>query len=240
MIRLTFRTAFILFLALVIWAIAWRNARAQTPDRRGEVATTQPEYQGVKANAPIPAELHIRNEGGSDGAGLCVISSILANGRYQGVPGLEEAKGSLLWRTAKSRPGGYSPQKLANLVNEVMPQEYWASHVGTDSSELRRLSAMGYPIGVTMNTGALYGYRPIHHMVSGAHFDERWVSIVDNNDPGKFHWMPAAEFDRRWIDGGSGWAWIWTRLPASKESQFVLFAVAIVSAGGILYALRPH
>lgn len=210
------------------------SGQAQTPDRRGEIALTAPTYQGVTATAPIPPEMHVRNEGGSDGAGLCVISSILANGQYQHVPDLEGAKDSLLWRTAKSRPGGYSPSKLEQLVSETMPNEKWAEYVGRDPSVLDTLSRKGYPIGATMNTGALYGYRPIHHMVSLIEYRNNGLAcVVDNNDPGKYHWMPASEFARRWIDGGTGWAWIWTRLPAPTLATAV-GGVSLIFAAVVL------
>lgn len=242
-------------LALALALLFPASTFAQTPDRRGELVTDTPTYQGRTASAPIPARLHVRNEGGSDGAGLCVISSILCDGMFQAVPGLESpghdeasgqsapGKGSGLWRAAKGARGGYSPDKLASLVNRIMPGEDWASYVGTDPSILDRLSRMGYAIGVTMNTGALYGYRPIHHMVSLVHFRaDDFACVVDNNDPGKFHWMPADEFLRRWIDGGTGWAWIWLRrasLPQGLPLPLAIFlctagATACVVSGGAL------
>jgi len=188
----------------------------QEPDRRGEVVTDRPAYHDATAAAPIPPELHVKNEGGSNGAGLCVISSILANGRYQRVPTLEGGKDSELWRTAKRRPGGYYPEKLAALVEQTVPGEKYASYEGADPTVLESLSSQGYPIGATMSTGALYGYQRIHHMISLIHYRTgQWACVVDNNDPGKYHWMPAPEFARRWIDGDNGWAWIWTRPPKS-------------------------
>lgn len=209
-------------------------ARAQAPDARGEAVLDRPEYRGTTASAPIPAELHTRNEGGSDGQGLCVIASILTNGRYQRVPGLEGGKDSQLWREAKARPGGYHPQKLEALVDRVHPDEKWASYYGPDAAVLDRLSRQGYPIGATMNTGANYGYRRIAHMVSLLHYRSGGLACVaDNNFPGKYSWMPAAEFDRRWVDHGAGWAWIWTRMPAAiaaAPGPFILLLLAAAAA----------
>jgi hypothetical protein len=216
---------------------------AHAQDSRGEVATDAPAYNGQRASAPIPTQYHIINEGGSDGAGLCVISSVLANGLYQGVPGLDvpgldqrsgrtaAGKGSQLWRTAKALPGGYGPSKLAGLVEATVPGEPYASYLGRDTGVLDRLSRVGYPVGVTMNTGSLYSYRLIHHMVSLAHYRSGgWAMVRDNNDrPGIFRAMPASEFDRRWIDGGYGWAWAWTRLPAAEAGGTLLIAIAAVA-----------
>jgi hypothetical protein len=225
----------------------------QTPDRRGEVAIPEPVYRGVRASAPIPVELHVRNEGGSNGAGLCVISSVLSAGMAQGVPGLEVAgydeaskgqkpgKGSLLWRTAKSRKGGYSPQKLADLLNEVMPGEKWVSYVGTDPTEIEKLTKAGYRVCATMNTGQQYGYKHIAHMVNDIHYETNgWSCVVDNNDPGMFHWMPAAERDRRLKDGGTLWAFAWLRKTSEvvrRPLTLILIASALFFAGGAIVIL---
>lgn len=216
-------------------------ARAQAPDFRGEAHTAVPTYRGESASAPIPPSLHVKNEGGSDGAGLCVISSILANGMYQGVPGLEGGKGSQLWRTAKSRPGGYEPGKLTRLIDEVHPGEGKFSYYGSDTRVLDRLSRDGYPIGATMGTGARYGYRPIAHMVSLLHYREDGAAcVVDNNFPGEYTWMPAGEFARRWKSWGEGWAWIWTRKPGEAAGvEWVVVLVAIGAAGVVLYLAWP-
>lgn len=209
-------------------------ALAQSPDRRGEVAIDVPQYKGYWANVPIPTEMHFRNEGGSDGSGLCVIASTVINGHMQGVPDLDQGKGSALWRAAKGLPGGYGPDKLAHLVEQIMPGELYASYTGTDTGVLETLSAKGYPIGATMNTGALYDYAPIHHMISLVHYNksQNLACVVDNNDPGKYHWMPATEFDKRWVDQGSGWAWIWTRI--NRKILSGLFAPAVLFAAALI------
>lgn len=214
--------------------------RAQEPDRRGEIALDVPEYQGVRASAPIPPEDHIKNEGGSDGAGLCVISSILANGRYQHVPGLEGGKDSELWREAKARPGGYYPEKLEKLVNEALPGEQWFSWEGDGTDLLERYSAAGYPIGATMNTGALYNYMPIHHMISLIHLDRDWACVVDNNDPGKYHWMPAREFGRRFPDAGKGWGFVWLRKTSAGAYILPSALLLIASAAALFAAARSR
>lgn len=214
---------------------------ALSQDRRGEVVVSKPEYHGEKADAPIPPHMHIRNEGGSDSAGLCVICSVIINGNFQGVPGLAGGKDSDLWRAAKAAPGGYSPDKLARLLQRIMPGEKYASYVGTGSAAdreiLEKLSKAGYPIGVTMNTGQLYQYAPIHHMVSLVHYRRgKWAMIVDNNRPGFYSAMPATEFDRRWPDMGIAWAWIWTRLPSRATASKGLATVAIVLAAVVVAA----
>jgi hypothetical protein len=212
---------------------------AQTASDRSEHVTDTPEYRGVHASAPIPPELHIRNEGGSDGAGLCVISSILANGAYQGVPGLDRLKDSTLWRTAKSRPGGYYPGKLEALLKQVLPGERWFSWEGPTPELVAEYSKRGYPVAATMNTGELYNWQSIHHMISIAHLDDSWACVVDNNDPGKYHWMTAAEYARRFPDGGQGWGFVWLRVPGRGDVALLIPAIILFTAsGGVLLIPR--
>lgn len=221
--------------AIAALAITGQDARSQETDRRGETVVERTSYRGESLSNPIPKQFHIRNEGGSNGAGLCVISSILANGLHAGVPGLDvpdengqRGKGSKLWTTAKGRPGGYGPGKLASLVGEVLPDEKFASYVGTDYTVLDRWSKAGYKVGATMNTGQLYHYMPIHHMISLEKYRTDGTAwVLDNNRPGYWSVMPAAEFRRRWIDLGTGWAWIWTRRPSTP----------VLAVGGVGLAL---
>jgi hypothetical protein len=239
---------------LILLALCPAPALGQTPDARGEVALPTPTYRGIKPTAPIPVELHVRNEGGSDRQGLCVISSVLAAGMAQGVPGLNipgydertgrnmPGKGSALWREAKSQPGGYSPDKLAALLNRIMPGEKWTSYIGTDPREIEKLIKQGYRVCSTMSTGQQYGYRGIHHFVNDtAYTTNGWSCVVDNNDPGMFHWMPAAERARRFRDGGQIWAFAWLRLPSQNRTPAALLflaAFAMMGAATILFLNR--
>lgn len=208
------------------------------PPGRTEVPTLAPSYLGTLANAPIPPEYHIQNEGGSDGAGLCVVSSELADGLYQGIPGLELGKGSLFWQTAKANPGGYFPEKLIDLAEKTLPGVGYASFLDRDPLVLDRLSKMGYPIGLTMDTGELYQWQKISHMVSNVHFDwQRDLAChVDNNKPGTFVWTSAREALDRAIDDSMGeyWAFVWTQLPwtptSDAEEDLLLGAAVVVVA----------
>lgn len=221
----------------------------QTPDDHGEIALPVPTYQGTTANAPIPKELHFRNEGGSDGSGLCVIASVVINGAYQRIPGLTLLKDSPLWKAAKQKPGGYYPKKLDDLITEVMPTEEWVGYSDRDPAKLdtilHTLSASGRAIGATMNTGALYKYAPIHHMISLVHYESgKLACVVDNNDPGLYHWMPASEFLKRLMDGGEGWAFAWSRMPlvvkigisilVAAAALLLLASAALVSAAAAI------
>ncbi|MDE2100508.1 MAG: hypothetical protein KGL39_24910 [Patescibacteria group bacterium] len=231
------RHVIIIGLALVM---GWGSVRAQTePDRRGEYVTDTPNSGSVHPNAPIDARWHIRNEGGSNGAGLCVISSVIINGAAQNVADFRLGKESRLWKVAKRRPGGYSPDKLARLLREVYPELKWFSWEGRETDLIRKFSAEGFPVAATMNTGQLYHYMPIHHMISIPHASTKIVCVVDNNDPGKWHWMPAAEYDRRFVDGGAGWLFVLLERPLAPLIGFWL-AIVTLTTGAILCYVRGY
>ena len=195
---------------------------------------TEPVYQGVRANAPIPASQHIRNEGGSDGSGLCVVASGVIAGAYQGVEDLADLKNSRLWKIAKSREGGYWPERWEKLLNEVYPDATWFSWESPTTEQIEAFNAQGLPVCTTTNTGALYNYDSIHHWVDTIHLDDRFAMLVDNNDPGKYHAMPRAEFDRRFPDGGKGWAFVWLVGAVEHADVWILVSV-IVCVAGVLF-----
>lgn len=221
--------------ALAILATAGPARAQQLPTGRAEVVTTEPRLGPVVANAPIPSEMHRKNEGSTvDKAGLCVISSIEANARYQGVPGFQAGEDSELWRRAKAAPGGYYPEKLERLLKEVLPGEKWFSWEGEGTDLVRAYSAKGYPVGTTTNSGELYGDESIHHMVSTVHADDSLACLVDNNDPGKFRWVTAAEFARRFPDGGKGWGFVWLRLPPGLDDSLYYAAALLLASAALL------
>ena len=192
------------------------------PDRHGEVVTDGPSLGGTRANAPIPAALHQRNTGGSDGAGLCVIASAVTAGRYQGQADAVEK----LWERAKREPGGYSPEKFDRLARRVAPELGYAHYLGDDYAVLERWNRAGHPVNVTWSTSSLYGGTPVAHMVTGGHFDDRVAAIVDNNDPGKWYWVPRPEFERRAKGMGGLWALAIERPGAVAMAPLVVLAGA--------------
>lgn len=220
------------------------------PDARGEVVILQPEYQGVRAAAPIPASMHIRNEGGSDGAGLCVYASMVIAGAWQQVADLVGLKDSALWRYVKGRPGGSYPEKLIRDVQSVYGDGAKVTNYnGQDDSVLERLSEESKPFGVTFGQGRNYGNARIPHMVTGIHYSKKtgWACIIDNNFPGVYSWMPAAELKRRamLLDNSLWVAW-WSgpmpdsdpEGPAGSESPWLWVLVALVPA--LILYLSPR
>lgn len=113
-----------------------------------EYETSTPVFRGLRANAPIPPGMHIENEGGVDGAGLCVIASNVLDGVYQVVPELASGKNSATWKAAKRAPGGYSPSKLKRLWDRVgMTTPYASVEAGVDEvcAVVEHYTGMGVP-----------------------------------------------------------------------------------------------
>lgn len=221
-----------LVLALIVFSAA---ARAQVPEGRNEIVTLEPRLGDVTANAPIPTWLHQRNEAGRDGAGLCVFCSLLVDGMYQRVPALLDGKDSPFWRAAKARDGGAYPAKLEAFLREFLPDERWVSWEGKTTDLIESYNRRGLPVGVTINTGELYDWRPIHHMVSLVHLDDDLACYVDNNDPGKYHWINRAEFDARFVDGDTGWFVVFLR---RRGVLLLAMALWMLSASAVLLSHR--
>lgn len=223
-----------LLIALALAVSASGQGSDAEPDRRGEAWQPEPGghlYRGVRANVVIDPAIRQRNTRGIDGAGICVVASATTNGRHQGI-GDEVDK---LWTYAQTKPGGHSPDKLGRQIQAVAPQLKYANYLGDDSTVLDRLSRAGYPIGATMNTGRLYRYNRIAHMVSLVHFDKQQnlAAVIDNNKPEVTAWMPATEFERRWSGGmGPGWAFVWDYTPIRPVQMLAIGA--ILGPGAIL------
>lgn len=202
-----------------------------------EVETTVPEYQGVRAMVPIPAEFHIKNEGGVDGAGLCVIASSVIDGSYQGVPEFVDVKSSKVWRLAKEREGGYYPAKLDELFKDAGVTTPYLQAEGSAAElmpVIRHYLKLGVPVALTMKYGDRYGQN-IHHMVSCIHLDDSIACIVDNNFPNVYFWMTVDEFAYRLVDGPAGWVVVLLYGFAAGVSIAVVVAAGLFLFGGFAF-----
>lgn len=189
-----------------------------------EKDTFEPRLGGTQIRAPIAIKDHQQNTGGRDGAGLCVIASTVMGARYLGYR--EEA--DLLWSEAKKDEGGYWPDKWDKFADRVCPDLTYAHYIGSDFEVLKKLSESGLPVGSTMDTGSLYGYESIEHMVEVVHADEKLVCFIDNNKPGVYTWVSRAEWERR-AKLNRGTFWLLVLAGKSKsELRSTLLAVFVV------------
>lgn len=222
----------------LIAAILWLGspAYAQQPDHRGEVVLTEPVFNGVRANAPIPPEMHFKNTGGSDGAGLCVDTSMTIAGAYHGIADLWKLTQSALMVDARANPGGSWPEKLERELKDHYPNEQWFMWESPTTEQVEAFNAQGLAVCTTTNTGALYNYDYIYHYIVTIHLDDVFAMIVDSNDPGRYHAMPRAEFDRRAPNPDKMWATVWLSGRVEKAESWTLLASVVVCCAALYYS----
>jgi len=207
-------------LAIAVAVLLWvalgiasgRDALAAEP--AGEFSPSpSPVHAGKRAVADIPNAQHIRNVGGSDGAGLCVFTSVELAARWQNVAALD---GFQAWM--KKRPGGGWPEKLDKEIaafcrSKSVPVPDYVQHTGGDESFLELSLRTGRMPCITYAGRDDFYRTKIAHMVDLVHLDDRDACIVDNNRPGTFVWMSRAELLQRWRDMQGGWGFVLTAPP---------------------------
>ena len=103
-------------------------------------------------------------------------------------------------------PGGVRervrPNKLAALADGTLPDVGYYSDTDTTPERLEALSRGGYVPNITMAWGKDYP-GIISHMVTNAYYRANgWACIIDSNDPGRYHWIPATECGRASLPRG--------------------------------------
>lgn len=162
----------------------------------------------LQAQASIPMSERKNNVGGSDGAGLCVFTSIEHAARRQNVFQLKEFQ-----KFMKSRPGGGYPEKVDKKIAELCqekgyPKPAYLQVTGKDLEILKAACASGRMPSITYSyspTGR-YGGRRIAHMVNLVHADQKWWGILDNNYITRIEWLSEEEFRGPYMGRGNGWA----------------------------------
>jgi len=88
-----------------------------------------------------------------------------------------------------------------------LPTPAYIQHTGGDAEFLKLALKTGRYVSVTYNGRDNIHYSgAIAHMVNLVHLSDRWAAIHDNNFPGKWLWLPTADFLNRWRGSGGGWA----------------------------------
>ncbi len=177
---------------------------------------------GTPVQLDLPAKLHLRNKGGSDGprgpgsgSGLCVWTSINHTGFWQNVPAIQGIRD---WMT--HYPGGGWPGRTLPMIDKIctekgLPKPRVVQVESNDLDILRLAVRNGFMPGIT------YGYSPtgryngrrIAHMVTllsagnGKGPDGKgWWTILDNNYPDSYEHMSESQFLRSYSAYGRGWA----------------------------------
>jgi hypothetical protein len=160
----------------------------------------------------LPGSQHLKNLGGSDGAGLCVFTSISHCARWAHVALLENFRDYMT-----KYPGGGWPAKVDQYIAKIAAEkgipvpEYIQLEGGREQLDALKFALKtGRMIGVTYSfspTGR-YNGRRIAHMVNLVHLDGTTACVLDNNFPGEttYEWMTVEEFIRTFTGGRAGWA----------------------------------
>lgn len=163
---------------------------------------------GTEAACPLPEQFHLKNRGGSDGAGLCVFASITHSATWQGVPQLKD-----LFQFMFKHPGGGFPSKVTKMIEQKcreqsLPVPEYIQVEGADLEVLKLACRSGRMPGVTYcySPSGRYNGQRISHMVSLVHADDKWFGILDNNYPRSVEWLTPEEFKKTYTGGGGGWA----------------------------------
>lgn len=168
-----------------------------------------------------PTTQRMGNIGGSDGAGMCVMTSIEMAARCAG---LDQMRGLRDW--CAKQPGGAGPAKVDRQLKEFCKAKgisvpLYVQYEGSDPSAIAMLLRTCRMPSVTY--GGKDGVRypgPIAHMVCAVTLTDRWACLLDNNGGGRngvdengLLWMTPNEFSERFRMGGGGWAFAWLTPP---------------------------
>lgn len=153
-----------------------------------------------------------KNVGGSDGAGLCVFSSIGHAARWQNERRLIDFQ-----KAMRAERGGGWPQKVDQMIKKYGAGTKYYQYEGTDMSLLKLALACGRMPSVTYNgrDGVHYN-STIAHMVNLVYLDDALACVLDNNFVGdnELVWLTADQFKARWTGGQQGWAvFLWAAPP---------------------------
>ncbi len=166
----------------------------------------------------LPAKLHIKNTGGTDGAGLCVWASQQHTASYQHVWPMID-----VFNYMKTQRGGGWPQRvdqvtalLAKKAGAELP--HYVQVESKNNLEILKLACRtGRMPGVTYSFSPTGNYNRqfINHMVTLVHASDKWFAILDNNFPSSYEWMDPATFNNVHTRNGreNGWATIFLNDP---------------------------
>ncbi|AMV28784.1 hypothetical protein VT84_30605 [Gemmata sp. SH-PL17] len=186
---------------------------------------------GTAAVVDLPAARHIRNVGGSDGAGLCVFTSVQHAADWQNVRVLD---GFREWM--RRRPGGGWPEKLDDMLAKFAREKGvtlppYIQHTGGDDSFLELALKTDRMPSVTYAGNDDFYRGTIAHMVNLAHMDANRAAIIDNNRPGVWVWMSRSEFLSRWRANSGGWAVVFLAEPPPPHPDARNFVAIAVTDG---------
>ena len=198
------------FLAKPILAAIYLAASLSFLPAQSNLSLGGPDEKG--AILYLPSDQRTKNVGGSDGAGLCVFTSIGHSARFQNVDPLKN-----LQQWMRSKPGGGWPEKVDQMISQLCAEQRQAKPnyiqvESRDPSIIQLAVQTGRMPGVTYDGRCLHYRTHIEHMVNVVGYTDQFVVVLDNNFVGEseFVYLTPDEFKSRWIAIRSrdrqGWA----------------------------------
>lgn len=188
------------------------DPRVPANTKSGELAP------GIVVDCDYPLHRRMKNVGGSDGAGLCVFTSIE---HFLDWFHMTKHLGFREWM--RSKPGGGYPEKVTRTFRDYckekgLPMPDLLQVTTTNQMPLKRvIDLMAEAVQNGYMVGATYCYSPtrryngqtIAHMVNivGARVGpgkNLWV-VLDNNYIDELEWMDEATFEKVFSGNGGGW-----------------------------------
>lgn len=162
---------------------------------------------GLPAQIILPTSQRMKNVGGSDGAGLCVFTSLAHSARHQNVFQLVDFQA---WM--KTKPGGGYPEKVDQMIDRLCREKGYTKPTyiqvsKLDLEALKRACESGRMPAITYSwspTGR-YGGKKIAHMTNLVHAANGHWGVLDSNMPDTVEWMNEQEFVKS--HSGMGGAW---------------------------------
>lgn len=158
----------------------------------------------------LPRKFHLRNVGGSDGAGLCVFCSLQHASVWQHQWVTQD-----IFKWMQSKPGGGWPQKVDSVIAKMAKEQNRSvpAYVQIQDKDLEILKLAcrtGRMPSITYNYSPTGNYkgRFIEHMVSLVHASDLWFAVLDNNFPDDIEWMDPGTFQNVYTRMGrrNGWS----------------------------------
>ncbi len=162
----------------------------------------------VTVAVDLPLSLRTKNVGGTDGAGLCVFTSIGHAARWQGELRLMDFQAKM----RQERGGGW-PEKVDKMISKYGAGAPYVQYEGNDLAPLKAALDSGLLPAITWNgKGDPHYHSTIAHMVNlvclSGLTESDWGCILDNNFIGadQLVWCRPSELLRNWKGSGQGWA----------------------------------
>jgi hypothetical protein len=163
------------------------------------------EYQGHKVQVHLPETEKKKNIGGSDGAGLCVFTSIEYAARLQNARELFDLQSYM-----HTKPGGGYPSKVASVLKAIAPNVQYIQDTTGNEDILELALKTGREPSITYDGYDTLYHGYVAHMVGLVYLDKDFAAITDNNRPADARtvWMKRSEFTPRFNGkpGEKGWS----------------------------------